>query len=120
MFYSETLTKSPTAPAAARDLIDRLRDQVSAAVLDDARLLVSELVANAVEHVAEEGDINVSVELSDGHLRVEVRDPGPGFTYVPREQDGNNDRGWGLVFTDRVAKRWANDRGLVWFELERS
>jgi anti-sigma regulatory factor (Ser/Thr protein kinase) len=118
MFYSETLPKSSTAPAAARELLDRVRDQLSEPVLDDARLLVSELVANAVEHVREDGDIEVRVEIEDGSLRVEVRDPGPGFTYAPRT--GEDDRGWGLVFVDRVARRWANARGIVWFELERS
>jgi anti-sigma regulatory factor (Ser/Thr protein kinase) len=121
MFYSETLPKSPTSPAAARDLIDRLSEQVAESVLEDARLLVSELVANAVEHVREPGDIEVRVEFADGSLRVEVLDPGPGFTYVPRaEQAGAKDRGWGLVFTDRVATRWAIDRGRVWFELDGS
>jgi hypothetical protein len=48
-----------------------------------------------------------------------VLDPGPGFTYRPRARDaGDSDRGWGLVFTDRIAKRWGNERGRVWFELE--
>jgi anti-sigma regulatory factor (Ser/Thr protein kinase) len=121
MFYSETFTKSHTAPASARDLVERLRGQLPDRVLDDARLLVSELVANAVEHVAEEGDLVVRIELAGRRLRVEVRDPGPGFTYVPRAQAARaNDRGWGLEFVERVATRWANERGRVWFELERS
>jgi anti-sigma regulatory factor (Ser/Thr protein kinase) len=94
---------------------------VAGEVLDDAGGLAPEVVATAVEHAPEEGDIDVRVEFSDGRLRVEVRDPGPGFTHVPRaENAGANDRGWGLVFIDRVATRWANDRGCVWFELERS
>jgi anti-sigma regulatory factor (Ser/Thr protein kinase) len=118
MFYSETLPKSPTAPAAARDLLERLHDRLAPDRLDDARLLTSELVANAVEHVVEEGDIEVRVELSDGELRVDVLDPGPGFTYVPRaEAAGDSDRGWGLVFTERVATSWGNEPGRVWFVL---
>ena len=121
MLYSERLPKSPTSAAAARDLLERIREQVSETVLDDARLLVSELVANAVEHVREEGDIEVRVALQDSVLRIEVLDPGPGFEYVPRGADaGSGDRGWGLAFADRLARRWANDRGRVWFELDRS
>src|SRR4051812_33888337 len=121
MLYSESLPKSPTSAARARDLLERVRPAVSARLLDDARLLVSELVGNAVEHVAEEGDIQVRVELADGHLRIDVLDPGPGFTYRPRAADaGAKARGWGLVFADRIASRWGNERGRVWVELERS
>lgn len=121
MFYSQTLPKSPASPAAARDLLDRVHDRLSENVLENARLLISELVANAVEHVVEDGEIEVRVELGDELLRIEVIDPGPGFTYVPRAQTaGESDRGWGLVFIERVAERWANERGRVWFELARS
>jgi anti-sigma regulatory factor (Ser/Thr protein kinase) len=121
MFYSESLPKSPTSASTARELLGRLGGDVSEAKLDDARLLTSELVANAVEHVREEGEIEVRVTLDDRVLRVEVRDPGPGFTYVPRADGAKgSDRGWGLVFADRLASRWANEPGLVWFELDRS
>jgi anti-sigma regulatory factor (Ser/Thr protein kinase) len=119
MFYSERLPKSPSSPGAARQLLERVRGELSAQALDDARLLVSELVANSVEHVREDGDIEVRVALQDGVLRVEVLDPGPGFSYAPRE---GGDRGWGLRFADAVASRWAIDRAeraRVWFELDR-
>ncbi len=121
MFYSETLPKTPGSAGLARDLLARVGDGVPANVLDDARLLVSELVANAVEHVAEEGEITVSIALEKGVLRIEVRDPGPGFTFAERAGDaGASDRGWGLVFVNRVASRWANEPGCVWFELRGS
>ena len=121
MFYSETLPKSPTSAATARESLARMADDLPADFLDDARLLVSEFVANAVEHVAEDGEIELHVALTDASLRVEVRDPGPGFDYVPRAQNSNNnDRGWGLVFADRLASRWANEPGVVWFELDRA
>ncbi len=118
MFYSVTLPKSPGSAAQARDLLGRLADELPTKILDDARLLISELVANAVEHVAEDGEIGVSIALDDGVLRVEVRDPGPGFEFVERAGDaGASDRGWGLVFVNRVASRWAHEPGRVWFEL---
>jgi anti-sigma regulatory factor (Ser/Thr protein kinase) len=118
MFYSETLPKSPGSAAQARDLLRRVSDQLPANVLDDARLLISELVANAVEHVVETGEIGVSIAFNDGVLRVEVRDPGPGFEFVERAGDaGASDRGWGLVFVNRVASRWSHGPGCVWFEL---
>jgi len=118
MFYSEFLPKSPAAPAAARDLLDRLRDRLPDNRFEDARLLLSELVANAIEHVQEEGDLEVRITLADGVLRVEVLDPGPGFE--PPERAPDSDRGWGLHFTSQLASRWAADvdtRARVWFEL---
>ena len=47
----------------------------------DVRLLVSELVTNAVRHAnLDDGDvIGLVVELADDALRVEVHDPGGGF-----------------------------------------
>ena len=121
MFYSETLPKSPRRRARARDLLDRVRGELAAERLDDARLLLSELVANAVEHVREDGDIEVRIDLADGVLRVEVLDPGRG-SRPAAHADAGSDRGWGLHFTDLVADRWAADRdgrARVWFELER-
>jgi anti-sigma regulatory factor (Ser/Thr protein kinase) len=118
VFYSTSLPKSPGSAAQARRFLDRVREDVSEQAFENARLLVSELVANAVEHVREEGDIELRVALSDGVLRVEVLDPGPGFSPTPRQP--GPDRGWGLHFTDRLAARWAadrEDRARVWFEL---
>jgi anti-sigma regulatory factor (Ser/Thr protein kinase) len=120
MFYSEMLPKSPASAGTAREMLSRVRGDVSDAVFDDARLLISELVANAVEHVAEEGEIEVRVALDDGVLRVEVLDPGPGFQYTPRTARGAQERGWGLHFAGLVASRWGQDRAdraRVWFEL---
>jgi anti-sigma regulatory factor (Ser/Thr protein kinase) len=118
VFYSTSLPKSPSSAAQARLFLDRFREEVDPDVFENARLLLSELVANAVEHVREEGDLEVRIALHDGALRVEVLDPGPGF--VPRPRPPDSDRGWGLHFTDRLASRWAADRdgrARVWFEL---
>ena len=122
MFYSEILPKSPAAPAAARQMIERLGDELPASTLDDARLLLSELVANAVEHAADGGDVEVRADLADGRLRVEVTNSGPGFTYMPRRGEVRDERGWGLHFTSLVASRWGIDERptVVWFELDRS
>jgi two-component sensor histidine kinase len=122
MLYSTSLPKSPGSAAQARRFLDRVRDDVSEPVLENARLLVSELVANAVEHVHEDGEIELRVELTRSVLRIEVLDPGPGFEPRPRAAD--SDRGWGLHFIDRLAVRWAADhpdhpdRSRVWFELQ--
>lgn len=103
-------------------MLARLGGNLPAAMVEDARLLTSELVANAVEHVAGEGALEVRMEVSDERLRVEVYDGGTGFDWVPRRSDAGNERGWGLHFTDTVSSRWAVERGertCVWFELDR-
>jgi anti-sigma regulatory factor (Ser/Thr protein kinase) len=121
MFYSETLPKSASSAAEARRVLDRLNGEVDAQVLANARLLVSELIANAVEHVAAPGDIALKIDVRDGVLRVEVHDPGAGFTPRARQPDDPKESGWGLHFIALLADRWAADtegRNRVWFEID--
>lgn len=116
---SEDLPKAPTAPARARRLLDRFDAKIPRERLDDARLLVSEVVTNAVEHVDAEGDIHVSVAFENRRLRIEVVDPGRGFA-VPEAREPGNPRGWGLEFVRRLSDRWGvgnGDGARVWFEL---
>jgi anti-sigma regulatory factor (Ser/Thr protein kinase) len=117
---SERLPKAPGSAARARRLLEPLESQIGRETLDNARLLVTELIANAVEHVREEGELGLDVALRDGTLFVAVTDPGPGFVPAPRRPDAPKDSGWGLHFTDLLAERWGADgsgRGRVWFEL---
>jgi anti-sigma regulatory factor (Ser/Thr protein kinase) len=120
MFYKEVLPKATGSAAEARRALDRLTGAIDEERLANARLLVSELVANAIEHVNEEGEIELRVALTDEALRIEVLDPGPGFEPVPRRPDDPKDSGWGLHFLAQLADRWAveaEDRSRVWFEL---
>jgi anti-sigma regulatory factor (Ser/Thr protein kinase) len=120
MFYSEMLPKSASSAGRARRLLDRLEGQVDPRALANAHLLVSELIANAVEHVAEDGQVGLQITLDDGMLRVEVSDPGPGFTPMPRGPGAPEDSGWGLHFMRLLADRWAAESDgttRVWFEL---
>jgi anti-sigma regulatory factor (Ser/Thr protein kinase) len=117
--HSLSLPKASGSAAAARRFLECVRDQVSERTLENARLLVSELVANAIEHVREKGEIELRVSLARGILRVEVLDRGPGF--IPRQRSPDSDRGWGLQYVDRLATSWGVDRederSRVWFEL---
>jgi anti-sigma regulatory factor (Ser/Thr protein kinase) len=122
MFFSEVLPKAAGAAAQARRVLDRLAGEVDERRLDDARLLVSELIANAVEHVDEDGAIELRVDNDPERLRVEVIDPGPGFTPRARGPGDSEESGWGLHFLARIADRWAaerDERARVWFELKR-
>jgi anti-sigma regulatory factor (Ser/Thr protein kinase) len=120
MFYSEVLPKDVSAAAEARRALDRLDGAIDEERLARARLLVSELVANAIQHVREDGMIELRVAVSDDALRIEVVDPGPGFEPSPRRAGDPEDSGWGLHFVAQLADRWAVDRvggARVWFEL---
>jgi anti-sigma regulatory factor (Ser/Thr protein kinase) len=120
MYFSEVLPKAAAAAAEARRALDRLAGEIDQRRLNDAQLLVSELIANAVEHVDQQGTIELRVDNDDERLRVEVLDPGEGFTADGHRPHDEAESGWGLHFVSRIADRWAaerGDRGRVWFEL---
>ena len=120
MYFSEVLPKAAGAAAMARRALDRLTGEVDRRRLEDAQLLVSELIANVVEHVHEDGVIEIRVDNDDERLRVEVLDPGPGFEPDPQRPGELAESGWGLHFVSRIADRWAAETdgtGRVWFEL---
>jgi anti-sigma regulatory factor (Ser/Thr protein kinase) len=120
MYFSEVLPKAAAAAAMARRALDRLAGEVDDQRLEDARLLVSELIANAVEHVEEQGIIELRVDNDEERLRVEVLDPGEGFTADGHRPPDEAESGWGLHFVSLLADRWAAEgggRGRVWFEL---
>jgi anti-sigma regulatory factor (Ser/Thr protein kinase) len=93
-------------------------------VLHDVRLLVSELVTNALRHggLGPDDTIDLVLDIDAGEVHVEVRDPGPGFVpeAIPDDARPPEGRGWGLVFLRTIANRWGVDRDdgtRVWFEL---
>jgi anti-sigma regulatory factor (Ser/Thr protein kinase) len=114
------LPSTSAAPAAARGALDEIAHAVSADRMRDLRLLVSELVTNAVRH-AEGAAVRLIVSLRRGVLRVEVHDPGRGFELKAPPQDPLRASGWGLVLVEELADRWGVDgtpRTRVWFEMD--
>jgi anti-sigma regulatory factor (Ser/Thr protein kinase) len=92
-------------------------------VLDDAMLLTSELVTNAVRHAGHsaEDPIELTVAVDERSLRVTVRDRGPGFD--PDEVEARSgEGGWGLDLVRKLSSRWGVERGElgndVWFEID--
>jgi anti-sigma regulatory factor (Ser/Thr protein kinase) len=90
----------------------------------DVRLLVSELVTNAVRHAnLAPGDVILLViDLEDSLLRVEVHDPGGGFIPRAPAPDPARPSGWGLYLVEELADRWgvdSDEQTLVWFEVDR-
>lgn len=121
--FREQLPSELASVAGARHALERVRPRVTDLTFRDARLLVSELVTNAVRHVPRgaAAGVDLAVDVRDGRLRVEVRDRGPGFEPRAREEGPEVPSGWGLHILDRVASRWGveqQDGALVWFELD--
>jgi anti-sigma regulatory factor (Ser/Thr protein kinase) len=119
-----TLPVGPAAPATARAALTRwLSGHVPVEVLDDARLLASELVTNSIGHagLSEAASLRLAVQLRGGALRVEVRDPGDSGTVAPRAPDYDVGGGFGLQLVERIATRWGVNRTggtQVWFEVD--
>ena len=119
------LESSPEAAAQARRALEGFSGQVPERRLRDVRLLVSELVTNAVRHAGlKAGDrIGLIVRVQEAVLRVEVDDPGTGFELRAPKPDPARASGWGLYLVDELADRWGMDRGgrggtRIWFELD--
>lgn len=102
----------------------RARTHVSALLADhdaadDAALIASELVANAVEH----GDppIELSVEETRGRLRITVSSAETASLPEARSATAEDRRGRGLTIVESLAEEWGwqreGDRILVWAEL---
>lgn len=119
-----TLPPDPTsARACRRFLLDTLDEWDADQFADEAVLLLSELVTNAVLHAGTE--IEVEVQLERDILRVEVRDGDPRIPSV-RHYSLLSGTGRGLALVAGTAKTWnaeplpeANGK-RVWFELESS
>jgi anti-sigma regulatory factor (Ser/Thr protein kinase) len=115
--------RGPTAACAARHALLALEPRIDGKVLDDIRLLVSELVTNAIRHAhaPDGGKVGVDVSVKADSVHVEVADPGSGFEPQPRDGSMTRPGGWGLYLVDRIADRWgviSAQQTRVWFEID--
>jgi serine phosphatase RsbU (regulator of sigma subunit)/anti-sigma regulatory factor (Ser/Thr protein kinase) len=119
----------PAAAAAARRFVrETLRSwQIGERtpdpdrVADDAALLTSELVTNAVVHAGTTFD--VTCRLASGELEVAVRDRHPARTLpdIPKATSTSAERGRGLLLPSALASSWgvtyARTAKVVWFRM---
>jgi hypothetical protein len=108
---------SASVPEARRFVADRLSGTPGDAV-EVARLLVSELVTNAVLHARTE--LTLTLDRTDSVVRVQVEDHNPRLP-VLRSQSGDAGTGRGLRVLDKMASSWGSHTieggKVVWFEL---
>jgi anti-sigma regulatory factor (Ser/Thr protein kinase) len=114
---SVVLPRHLDAGARARRSIERfLGSHTGTRLLDDVRIVASELVNNAVVHGC--GRIVLALTVSRDVVRVRVTDDGSGETPAIRERRNDNDTGgWGLRLVDHLAAAWGVDGRTVWADL---
>jgi len=114
----------PSAAAAGRRALETLLWDLEDAEFQVAALLMTELIANSVEHsgTTPHGIVRLDIELSESLIRIQVDDDGPGFVPAARTPASPLDSHWGLHLVDELADRWAAaaaPNASVWFELDR-
>jgi anti-sigma regulatory factor (Ser/Thr protein kinase) len=108
------------APSEARRFVAEVLRQwgLHNPLLDDARLIVSELATNAVVHAG--SPFSVVVRAADSRLRLSVRDASPAEPRI-RPQGPMTDRGRGLPLVAALASSWgiepSEEGKVVWAEL---
>jgi anti-sigma regulatory factor (Ser/Thr protein kinase) len=111
---------APSITAARHVVLELLRVWGTPQDPDDAALLVTELIANVVDHVGGEASLTLELTSSEGWLRIAVRD-GSSVRPVVQELSRNRPRGRGLRMVQAIADRWGSEDHQggkrVWFEL---
>jgi anti-sigma regulatory factor (Ser/Thr protein kinase) len=116
------LPSRPESAAAARRLTQVIvlrRWGLTPKMTEDAVLLVSELVGNAVRHTGARV-FGLRMRRRRGWIRIEVRDPSRGLPCLMPVQEMDIS-GRGLFLVDKLSDRWGVDllpRGkTTWFEM---
>lgn len=117
-----TLPATASSATAARSEVSRrLAQRVPSGALEDVRLLITELITNALRHsnMRPGDEIGVKAVLTDGTVRIEVHDPGRDGPVEVRKP-GARGGGYGLFLVDKLTSRWGVERQdgtTVWAEL---
>lgn len=88
---------------------ERLSARGLAHLADEAGLVVSELVTNAIVHSGGR-EITVTLSLRGGFLRIDVRDGVPSSRILPQAPSDTTEQGRGLVLVKSIVE----DQGGTW------
>jgi anti-sigma regulatory factor (Ser/Thr protein kinase) len=111
------LPETADAVGMARHAVAVVGFSIAPEVREDAQLVVSELVANGLEHG--QGGVTLSLSVSErGRLSGEVLDDGDGFD-EPQPRLASDPRGWGFPIVAALAEKWGIHKGSarVWFAM---
>jgi anti-sigma regulatory factor (Ser/Thr protein kinase) len=120
---TRTLDAIPTAVGEARRWVASVAgDLLGPEQAENLRLIISELVTNALRHGDSSESIDLAVTPKQQFLCVQVTDDGPGLVPRPRALETDDHGGFGLFFVEQLTRRWGvtreNRRTRVWFELD--
>ncbi|MEU6061061.1 ATP-binding protein [Streptomyces sp. NPDC047097] len=121
--YSETLPRERETAGIARELVRAALDRwCLPQPADDAAVVVTEFVANAVDH-AKGRTVRVTVTLTGATcIRISVVDGVANRQPRTRAADPDAERGRGMLLVEAVSERWGVDTlpwgKRVWAELE--
>ena len=114
------LPRRRDAPQLARRALDVFSDEVHPTRLYDVRLLVTELVATALE-AGGTAPVRLEASFEAPVLRTQVIDTGRGFDREIHGLAALGDAAWDLHLVAELSDRWGTeDRNSVWFELDLS
>lgn len=115
------LPLEPQSAQRARSAIAPLGAYADVSSFDDVRLMVSELVCDALatEPRPENGAISVEAEVAGGVTKVKVRFDGMRLR-LPAAKPQPAEPGWGVYLVQTLSTRWSagreNGNTYVWFE----
>jgi anti-sigma regulatory factor (Ser/Thr protein kinase) len=93
-------------------------DDPAAVVIDDALLVLSELLTNAVKYSSD--DVEVAVYAHHDHVEISVRDDNPTLAHT-RPAGPAATGGWGIAMIETISQTWGqhqHDNGkTVWARL---
>lgn len=113
----------PQAPLSARECVsETFATQLDKPVVDNMRLLVSELVTNCVLHGGADTAAEITVRAAVHHdrVRTEVCHDSPAFEPPVGKPDLDSPGGLGLFLVEQMSSAWGihdNSENCVWFEL---
>jgi len=115
------LSEPQSDPQARERVVELAEPFVDGARIADLRLVISEVITNAVRHGGN-GAMVVAVTPKQGYLCVQVTDTGDGFAPRPRAFGPEEDGGFGLFLVEQLTRRWGltreDNNTRVWFEFD--
>lgn len=106
-------------PALAREFVRSKLTGAPPEVVEDAQIIVSELVTNAIVHGS--GEASLLIEVDEKRLHVEVVDADPTVEFEPLTVEPSSEHGRGLAIVNALASSWGIEPRLVgkavWFDL---
>lgn len=122
--FPQTLVPDPRLVSAVRnDIATALRQWGVDDLVDDAKILVTEVLTNAIQHAAGSRDITVLAAWTQQVLHVEVHDgDSTSLPEVVLPAAATRTRGRGLPLVDALSAAWGwaplqPHSKCVWFEL---